>query len=131
MLYRASEGITDTPHATALSDIEQIYHVEIVYGQRTFVDKNKNITTLTDVILVNVSNSYTKFGRVRLNGISMSILLSNQVGMKVNGNMKSMSGLPNRRMMPYRSLSVEGRGPRCSLSLHEFMGMPLRAQDTD
>ena len=57
VLYRASEGITDTPHAKALSEIEQIYHVEIVYGQREFVDKNKNVTTLTDVILVNVSNS--------------------------------------------------------------------------
>ena len=57
VLYRASEGIADTPHAKALSEIEQIYHVEIVYGQREFVDKNKNVTTLTDVILVNVSNS--------------------------------------------------------------------------
>lgn len=58
VLYRASEGITDTPHANALSEIEQNYHVEIVYGQREFVDKNKNVTTLTDVLLVNVSNSY-------------------------------------------------------------------------
>ena len=57
VLYRASEGITDTPHAKALSEIEQIYHVEIVYGQRKFLDKNKNVTTLTDVILVNVSSS--------------------------------------------------------------------------
>ena len=58
VLYRASEGITDTPHANALSEIEQNYHVEIVYGQREFVDKNKNVTILTDVLLVNVSNSY-------------------------------------------------------------------------
>ena len=57
VLYRASEGIADTPYAKALSEIEQVYHVEIVYGQRKFVDKNKNVTILTDVILVNVSNS--------------------------------------------------------------------------
>lgn len=57
VLYRASEGITDTPHANALSEIEQIYQVELVYGQRQFVDKNKQVTTLTDVILVNVSSS--------------------------------------------------------------------------
>ena len=57
VLYRASEGITDTPHAKALGEIELVYHVEIVYGQRKFVDKNKNVTTLTDVILVNVSSS--------------------------------------------------------------------------
>jgi len=57
VLYRASEGIANTPHADALSEIEQIYHVELVYGQRKFVDKNKDVTTLTDVLLVNVSNS--------------------------------------------------------------------------
>ena len=57
VFYRASEGITDTPHANALSEIEQTYQVELVYGQRQFVDKNKKVTTLTDVILVNVSSS--------------------------------------------------------------------------
>ena len=57
VLYRASDGIKDTPHADALSRIEQTYHVEIVYGQRRFEDKNKKVTTLTDVILVNVSSS--------------------------------------------------------------------------
>ena len=57
ILYRASEGITDTPHAKAISEIEQTYHVEIVYGQRRFADKDKAVTTLTDVILVNVSSS--------------------------------------------------------------------------
>lgn len=57
VLYRASEGITETPHASAFSEIEQTYQVELVYGQRQFVDKNKQVTTLTDVILVNVSNS--------------------------------------------------------------------------
>ena len=57
VLYRASEGIANTPHAEALSEIEQIYHVELVYGQRKFVDENKDVTTLTDVLLVNVSNS--------------------------------------------------------------------------
>ena len=57
ILYCASEGIMDTPHAAALSEIEQTYHVELVYGQRQFENKNKKITTLTDVILVNVSST--------------------------------------------------------------------------
>ncbi len=57
VLYQASKGIQNTPHAAALSQIEQTYHVEIVYGQRRFKDKNQNITTVTEVLLVNVSNS--------------------------------------------------------------------------
>ena len=57
MLYHAAGGIKKTPHATALSDIETTYHVELVYGQRRFENKDHNINILTDVILVNVSNS--------------------------------------------------------------------------
>lgn len=58
ILYRAAEGITETRHADALSKIEQTYGVAIVYGQREFADENQNISLLTDVILVDVSNSY-------------------------------------------------------------------------
>ena len=57
VLYHGNGGVADTPHAKALSEIEQAYQVEIVYGQREFVDENKGVKTLTDVILVNVSNS--------------------------------------------------------------------------
>ena len=61
VLYYAAEGIVSdtlgTPHAKALSDIEQTYQVELVYGERRFQDKNQKVTTLVDVILVNVSNS--------------------------------------------------------------------------
>jgi len=61
VLYYAAEGISSdtlgTPQAKALSDIEKTYHVELVYGQRRLQDKNKKVTTLADVILVNVSNS--------------------------------------------------------------------------
>lgn len=57
VLYHASHNIKTTSHAAALSEIEKTYQVEIVYGQRQFENKDQNVTTLTDVILVNVSNS--------------------------------------------------------------------------
>ena len=57
VLYHAAEGIQTTPHAAALSDIEKTYHVELIYGQRQFEGKNQKVSILTDVILVNVSNS--------------------------------------------------------------------------
>ena len=57
VLYHAADGIKTTPHAAALSEIEKTYHVEIIYGQRKFENKDQNVTILTDVILVNVSNS--------------------------------------------------------------------------
>ena len=57
VLYHAAEGIKTTPHAAALSDIEKTYNVELIYGQRRFENKDQKVTTRTDVILVNVSNS--------------------------------------------------------------------------
>ena len=57
ILYRSSEGITDTPYAQAFTEIERTYHVEIVHGQRKFKNKHQQVTTVTDVLLVNVSNS--------------------------------------------------------------------------
>lgn len=57
VLYYAAEGTKTTPHAAALSEIEKTYQVEIIYGQRQFKNEDQNVTTLTDVILVNVSNS--------------------------------------------------------------------------
>lgn len=57
VLYHAAEGTKTTPYAAALSEIEKTYQVEIIYGQRQFKNKAQNVTTLTDVILVNVSNS--------------------------------------------------------------------------
>ena len=57
VLYHAADGVQNTPHAEALSAIEKTYQVELVYGQRRFEGKNQKGTTLTDVLLVNVSNS--------------------------------------------------------------------------
>ncbi len=57
VMYHAATGTNETPHASALSDIETTFHVELVYGQRRFENRDHNITTLTDVILVNVANS--------------------------------------------------------------------------
>lgn len=57
VFYHAVEGIKSTPHATALSDIEKTYQVELIYGQRRFESKDHKVSTLADVLLVNVSNS--------------------------------------------------------------------------
>lgn len=57
VFYHASEGIKTTPHAAALSHIENTYHVELIYGQRQLEGKDQQVSTLADVILVNVSNS--------------------------------------------------------------------------
>lgn len=57
VFYHSSDGVTTTPHATALSEIENTYHVELIYGQRQFEGKDQKVSTLVDVLLVNVSNS--------------------------------------------------------------------------
>ncbi|MYF99603.1 hypothetical protein F4212_10825 [Candidatus Poribacteria bacterium] len=57
VMYQAAEGIYKTPYADALSKIEKTHHVELIYGQRRFENKDQQVTTITDVLLINVSNS--------------------------------------------------------------------------
>ncbi len=57
VLYHAAEGIYKTPYADELSKIEKTHHVELIYGQRRFENKDQQVNTITDVLLVNVANS--------------------------------------------------------------------------
>ncbi len=57
VMYHAAEGIYKTPYADELSKIEKTHHVELIYGQRRFENKDQQINTITDILLINVSNS--------------------------------------------------------------------------
>ncbi len=136
--YHASNGVKNTSYAGSLSQIEQNYDVEIVYGERRFEDKNRNIITATEVILVNVSNSnkhltadfkwrlYEQFGiessryesewefeeYIRLAEPAYAVL---QVLLNTGSNPVSKIAAPPASREPKDVFVVS----------HEFMGMPL------
>ncbi len=124
VLYHAAEDIKTTPHASALTDIEKTHHVEIIYGQRRFENKDQNVTTLTDVILVNVSNSNEsltaefKWQLYEHFGIESSRYES-------EWEFEEYMRLAGPAYEALRTLIGEDVDSPVYIISHEFMGMPL------
>ena len=124
ILYRSSKGITDTPYAQAFTEIEQTYHVEIVHGQRKFKNKHQQVTTLTDVLLVNVSNSNeTLTGRFKWQLYEHFHIESSRY--ENEWEFEEYVRLAEPAYAALRAIiGAEPAAPVFIIS-HEFMGMPL------
>ncbi len=124
VLYHAVEGIRTTPHADALSDIEKTFHVEIVYGLRRFEGKDHEVVTLTDVLLIDVSN-----GNVDLVG-QFKWQLYEHFGIESSRyenqwEFEEYVRLAEPAYDALRVLMGEETSTPVYVISHEFMGMPL------
>jgi len=124
VLYHAAEGIRTTPHTDALSDIEKTFHVEIVYGLRRFEGKDHEVVTLTDVLLIDVSN-----GNVDLVG-QFKWQLYEHFGIESSRyeNQWEFEEYVRLAEPAYDALRVligEETNTSVYIISHEFMGMPL------
>lgn len=54
LLYSSIDGFTNTGYAPAFHKIENTYNAGIIYGRRTFTDKQTGITSSPEVVLVDV-----------------------------------------------------------------------------
>ena len=56
VLYSSADGFTNTEYHEAFRKIEDFYNAGIVYGRRTFVDKQTGIKSSPEVLLVDVKD---------------------------------------------------------------------------
>ncbi|MHC4558330.1 MAG: glycosyltransferase family protein [Planctomycetota bacterium] len=56
VLYSSIDGFVNTGYAPAFRRIEDFFNTSIVYGRRTFVDKQTGIQSSPEVVLVDVKN---------------------------------------------------------------------------
>lgn len=56
VLYSSMDQLYRSPLASRFRDIEQTYGVGIVYGRRKFVDKETGVTSVPEVLLIDVAN---------------------------------------------------------------------------
>jgi len=56
VLYSSIDGFINTEYAPAFGKIENLYNIGIVYGRRTFVDKQTGIKSSPEVVLVDVKH---------------------------------------------------------------------------
>jgi glycogen synthase len=54
VLYSSIDGFVNTGYAPAFRKIENFYNVSIVYGRRTFIDKQTGIKSSPEVVLIDV-----------------------------------------------------------------------------
>ena len=54
VLYSSVDGFVNTGYAQAFRKIENFYNAGIVYGRRTFIDKQTGIKSSPEVLLINV-----------------------------------------------------------------------------
>src|SRR5436190_3966677 len=56
VLYSSLDHLYRSPLASRFREIEQTYGVGIVYGRRKFVEKETGVTSVPEVLLIDVSN---------------------------------------------------------------------------
>ena len=124
VLYSSSEGIRKTPHATALQEIEETYHVAIIYGKRRLEDVGAEIITFSDVILVDVSYIHPEhlslfkfhlFERFAIDSARYDDVWEFEEYVR----------LAEPGYYALRALIAEDTDTPCFVVAHEFMGMPL------
>ncbi len=57
ILYSSVDGVVNPQHTSTFRMIENFYNVSIVYGKRTFVDKETGVESSPEVLLVDVGGS--------------------------------------------------------------------------
>ena len=122
--YHASEGVTTTPYAKAFSEIENTYHVELIYGQRQFEGKDTKVSTFVDVLLINVSNSNEDLTN------KFKWQLYEHFGIESNRyesewEFEEYVRLAEPAFEALRVLTGEYSETSVYIISHEFMGMPL------
>ncbi|MFZ0033589.1 MAG: hypothetical protein WAK60_01195, partial [Sedimentisphaerales bacterium] len=59
VLYSSFDGFANTGYASAFRKIESFYNVGIIYGRRTFVDRQTQVRSSPEVVLLDVRRADT------------------------------------------------------------------------
>jgi len=60
VLYSSMDSLYRSPLAARFREIEQEYNVGIIYGRRKFTDKETGVTSVPEVLLIDVSHADTR-----------------------------------------------------------------------
>ncbi len=124
VLYASSAGIRNTSYADALQEIEETYHVEIVYGRRRFADDNTGVAIFPEVILVNVSHIHPEYlSLFKLRIFERFSIESERYD--DNWEYEEYVRLAEPGYRALRALIGEDTETPCFVISHEFMGMPF------
>jgi len=123
VLYSSLDNLYRSPLAERFRNIEQTFDVGIVYGRRKFIDKETGVTSLPEVLLIDVSRyDLRKIGEFKFQlwekfGIDSS---------KYENvwDYEQYTRLAQPAIAALHALGATGISEPCIILSHEYMGMP-------
>lgn len=123
VLYSSMDSLSRSPLAARFREIEQTYDVNIVYGRRKFIDKETRVTSVPEVLLIDVS----RFNPEKL--AEFKFVLWEKFGVDSAKYEHIWDYEQYLRLAPpaIAALHALGAGSSvepCVILSHEYMGMP-------
>ncbi len=124
VLYSSLDHLYRSPLAARFREIEEAFDVGIVYGRRKYVNKETGVTSVPEVLLIDVSRfdkdkiNQFKFDMWKTFGIESSRYDSN------NWDFEQWMRLAKPAIAALQALGAASSSEPCVLLSHEYMGIP-------
>jgi len=121
LLYSSVDGLINTEYASAFQKIENFYNVGIIYGRRTFIDKQTGTKSSPEVLLIDI----THISRGLVNKFKK--LLYEEFGIRSHLYENLWEYEQYIRLAPPAIAALKAIGAAKDSTIiiaHEFMGMP-------
>ena len=121
VLYSSAGGLVNTGYAPAFRKIEDVYNASIVYGRRTFVDRQTGIKSSPEVILVDV----TYLNKCMVNEFKRRLFEEFGVPSHLHEHLWEYEQYIRLAPVAIAALKAIGAAKdSTTIMAHEFMGMP-------
>jgi glycogen synthase len=121
VLYSSVDGLVKTGYAQAFQKIEEFYNTGVVYGRRTFIDKQTGIKSSPEVLLIDVRD----MNKGPVNEFKKSLF--EKFGIRSHLYEDSWEYEQYVRLAPAAIAALKALGATegsTAIISHEFMGMP-------
>jgi hypothetical protein len=123
VLYSSIDGLYRSPLAARFREIEQAYDVSIVYGRRKYVDKESGVTSVPEVLLIDVS----RYDKEKLGAFKFDLWKTFGIDSYKYDNIwdyEQYVRLAKPTIAALHALGATSTVEPCVILSHEYMGMP-------
>ncbi len=123
VLYSSLDNLYRSPLAERFRNIEQTFGVGIVYGRRKFTDKETGVTSLPEVLLIDVS----RYDAKKIGEFKFQLWEKFGIDSAKYENVwdyEQYTRLAQPAIAALHALGATGISEPCVILSHEYMGMP-------
>jgi len=123
VLYSSIDGMVNTSYLPGFRKIEEFYNVNIVYGQRTFIDKQTGVKSSPEVILIDI----TRIEEKPVNELKGRLFREFGLRSHLYENLweyEQYVRLAGPAIAALKAIGAAERDSSTVIISHEFMGMP-------